>query len=40
MGRPEGSWVSPSKHVQEEDEDIGQDEQMSGAINGQPFGEW
>lgn len=40
VGRPVGSWVSPSKHIQEEDEDIGPDEQMSGVTSGQPFGEW
>lgn len=29
MGRAVGCWVSPSEHIQEEDEDTGQDRQTS-----------
>lgn len=32
MGRAAGNWLSRSKHVQEEDEDTGQDGQMSEAM--------
>lgn len=32
VGRAVGNWLSQSKHVQEEDEDTGQDRQMSEAM--------